>query len=124
MEVRGSHADPVFAYNISNVLHIGNDVDFIGLQEPILEVDPTRVPATMGGAYIIATEGCMVQHRLGYTALVGTMLIPVVLQCRQTQCALPHIRRLVVPHVNKRAVRIAKALAVSLFCEGGYLTAS
>jgi len=62
-EVKGRRAEPVVARNVFNVLHIGNDADFIGFQAPMLEVDPPRLPATTGDVYITATERRPVQHR-------------------------------------------------------------
>jgi len=63
IEVRGRRAEPVFAHNSFNVLHVGNDANFIGLQAPIAEDEPMRVPSTTGSIYITAAERRPVQHR-------------------------------------------------------------
>jgi len=62
-EVRGRRVDLVLAHNNFNVLHIGNDADFVGLQAPVSEVDSVRLPANTGGVYITAREGRTVQQR-------------------------------------------------------------
>jgi len=55
-EVRGRRAKPLVAENNFQVLQVGNDADFIGLQARVSEADAVRLPATTDGSYITATE--------------------------------------------------------------------
>ena len=55
-DVRGRWTEPQFAMTISNVLHIGHDADFDGLQLPMLQSEPARLPQSVGGVYIRTLE--------------------------------------------------------------------
>jgi len=51
-DVRGRKKDSLFLHRTSQLLEVGNDADFVGLQAPITDADMLRVPLNAGGAYI------------------------------------------------------------------------
>ena len=54
MDVRGRRGKPQINHPMPNIIDVGNDSDFLGLQPRLEDVEPTREPATDGGVYIPA----------------------------------------------------------------------
>jgi len=55
-DVRGRRKELQFAKPSSTLVDVGNDEDYVGLQPVMLETEPDRRPASVGGSYVRATS--------------------------------------------------------------------